>query len=170
MNNLTSAECVYGRPTHYPFAFEKVNQESPKSDFSEAINKYMTHLWPELLNLQLKRYSKLNDTTVDKLPQIEVGDFVLIWKPKLLEGKLSTLWDGPYKVIKNYSKVSYHLINPETGLKVRRHLRHLRPIGELLNTKLKSQYNDESVLQPDSKIMEGGGEEYNFHEFPFKSN
>ena len=168
LNGLTSAECVYGRPTHYPFAFQKLDDESPKSNHSEALNKYMTHLWPELLNLQLQRYSKLNNTTPNQLPKIEIGDFVLVWKPKLLEGKLSTLWEGPYKVIKHYSNVSYHLINPETGLKLRRHLRHLRPIGEMLNNKLKTQYNDdESDIQSDSKIMEGGVETHTFDEFPF---
>ena len=173
LNGLTSAECVYGRPTHYPLTFELATAESPKSDFSTAMNEYTRKLWPELLQLQLSRYAKLMNTESDKLPKLNVDDYVLCWKPKMVDGKLSTLWEGPYKIIKNYSNVSYHLVNPETGLKIRRHIRHLRPIGKIMNEKLTKTYSDfKNNNDPDHLEIskEGGDTEYSnqfLNELPF---
>ena len=109
-------------------------------------------------------------TTPDKLPELKVGDFCLVWKPKMDDGKLSSLWEGPFRITKHYSKVSYHLVNPETGLKLRRHLRHLKPLGKLLNQKLVKKYSEFSEPEVQSKTSEEGEEEktYDFNDFPFE--
>ena len=149
--------------------FELAKNDSPKSTFSEAMSTYTNQLWPELLQRQLNRYAKLMGTTPDKLPRLQIGDFVLCWKPKMVDGKLSTLWEGPFRITKHYSNVSYHLVNPETGLKIRRHIRHIRPIGKLLNKKLLQKYPEAIKMGDESKIMEegGGSESYDFKDFPF---
>ena len=89
----------------------------------------------------------------------------------MVDGKLSTLWEGPFRITKHYSKVSYHLVNPETGLKIRRHIRHIRPIGKLLNEKLNKSYPVKN--ETDNKVenlLEGRDkdeEAYTFNDFPF---
>ena len=167
LNGLTSAECLYGRPTHYPLMFELAKNDSPKSDFKEAMNSYTNQLWPELLQLQLNRYHYMKKN--NKVDELKAGDYVLTWKPKMTDGKLSTLWEGPFRIVKNYSPVSYHLVNPETGLKIRRHIRHLRPIGKIINDKLNEKYQSESGDKLEN-LEEGGdeGEEtYTFNDLPF---
>ena len=167
LNGLTSAECLYGRPTHYPLMFELAKNDSPKSDFKEAMNSYTNQLWPELLQLQLNRYHHMKKN--NKVDELKAGDYVLTWKPKMTDGKLSTLWEGPFRIVKNYSPVSYHLVNPETGLKIRRHIRHLRPIGKIINNKLNEKYQNESGNKLEN-LEEGGdeGEEtYTFNDLPF---
>ena len=167
LNGKTSSECVYGRATHHALTYELAKEESPKSDFSEAMSQYFTKLWPELLQLQLNRYTKFMDTHENSLPKLSKGDYVLIWKPKVLDGKLSTLWDGPYRILRNYSKTSFHLINPETGLKLRRHIRHIRPIGKIMTEKLKNDYVADDENEHNSTNSEEVGDFHDFSDFPF---
>ena len=74
------------------------------------MSKYTSELWPALLSNQMQRVKSIGGPS-QKL-EFNVGDYVLAYKPKLTDGKLSTLWQRPFKVLKNYSTSSYIMIDP----------------------------------------------------------
>ena len=86
--------------------------------------------------------------------EINVGDYVLAYKPKLTDEKLSTLWQGPFKVLKNYSTSSYILIDPEAKTRYRRSVHHLRPIGPKINDAIQNRYKDHNIDES-NLVMQG---------------
>ena len=132
LNKLTPAECVYGRSLYFPLEWELSKPENlPKLPFTEAMSRYTSELWPALLANQMKRLKSVVSPT-QKI-KFNIGDFVLAYKPRLNDGKLSTLWQGPFKILKNYSNSSFILVDPETKTRYKRSVRHLRPIGHKIN-------------------------------------
>ena len=166
LDNLTPAECVFGRSSYFPLDYELTkDQNIPKEPFSVAMNKYTSELWPALLEHQLSRYNKLVDQN-DHQSKIKKGDFVLVWKPQLTDGKLSKMWAGPFKVMKHYSPTSFHLYDPETGATYRRSVRHLRKIGDIISESLRQKF-PEPEIEPQITRAPEQHEPYDFSQFPF---
>ena len=170
LDNLTPAECVFGRSLYFSLDYEMTkDQNIPKEPFPIAMQKYTEELWPALLQHQMSRYNDLvndNGTT-----PIKRGDYVLVWKPQLTQGKLSKMWAGPYLVTKNYSATSFHLLDPETGVKYRRSVRHLRKIGPLIAARLREKYPE--PRDTDSRIStqnENPTFTYDFSMFPLQNS
>ena len=63
--------------------------------------------------------------------RLKIGQSVLIWKPKIIDGKLSRLWEEPYKVKAKRDRHSYVISDPKTRKLYNRHRRHLRPLPRI---------------------------------------
>ena len=79
-------------------------------------------------------------TEIQKPQPIQIGQYVLIWLPKIDNGKLSRCWYGPLKVIKHYSRTSYLCKDPITGTVYKRSTRHLRPLGRHISNHFQQKY------------------------------
>ena len=167
LNNLTPSECVFGRSLYFPLDYELSKDSNlPKEPFAESMQKFTSELWPALLQHQMSRYQNLMDKN-DRSDPIKKGDYVLVWKPVLTQGKLSTLWAGPYKVLRNYSATSFHLIDPETGARYRRSVRHMRKIGPLITERLNTKYPELNENNAQENEVPNSDLRYNFDQFPF---
>ena len=167
LSKLTPAECVYGRALYFPLEWELSKPDDlPKEPFTEAMSKYTSELWPALLANQMERLKSV--VSPNQKLEIKVGDYVLAYKPKLTDGKLSTLWQGPFKVLKNYSPSSYVLVDPVTKTRYRRSVRHLRPIGAKINDALQNKYKNLELNESDQSdeftLRDAG---YDWSIFPF---
>jgi len=147
LNGLTPSECLFGRSLIFPVEHENSKDLNLKKlPFTDAFTRFTTELWPELRDFQQARYNRLIKRS-DHDYKIKIGDYCLVWKPKLTMGKLSTMWAGPYQVLRNYSPNSYLLVDPETGVKYRRSVRHIRPLGAKLNTLFSEKFPNHSDLE-----------------------
>ena len=170
LNGLTPSECLFGRSLLFPIENEITKDQSlAKKPFTEALCDFTEKLWPELCEFQISRYNKLIKNPDGTNYKLEKGDYCLVWKPKMTDGKLSTQWAGPYRVIKHYSPSSYLLTDPETKTKYRRSCRHIRPLGAHLNSKFTEKYKSDldiidSNLNLDQPRDNGS---YSFKGFPF---
>ena len=171
LDNLTPAECVFGRSLYFSLDYELAKDENvPKEPFAVAMQKYTNELWPALLNHQMSRYNNFIEKD-GETSKIKKGDYVLVWKPQLTQGKLSKLWAGPYLVTKHYSATSFHLQDPETGAKYRRSVRHLRKIGPLITTRLREKYPElrvDNPIQENESILQPNNFSYDFRMLPFQ--
>ena len=114
----------------------------------------------------MSRYDHIMNDNKNSNP-IKKGDYVLVWKPVLTQGKLSTLWAGPFKVVRNYSATSFHLLDPETGAKYRRSVRHMRKIGPIITERLNAKFPELSESQAQENESPNTSMRYNFDSFPF---
>jgi len=131
LNNLSPAECLYGRSLLMPLIdTQYVQPLSSEGPYSQAISNYISKLHPSLAAYHYKRYSTALEGNNAKSLNLKVGDRALIWKPVLTDGKLSKVWDGPYVIVKKLGQCSFVLADPSKRQKFRRHARHLRPIKE----------------------------------------
>ena len=142
-DNLSAAECLYGRALHVPFeVLQPV--ENTTEPYTKALNWYLTELHPSLMAYQFNKYAKMLEKDGEKkTPILKVGDYCLIWKPILDQGKLSKNWDGPYRVVRRYSKHSYKLVCDTTKRSFRRNIRHLRPLSKHNST----EKQEETLIQ-----------------------
>ena len=170
LNKLTPAECAFGRSLYFPLEWELSKPRNlPKIPFTEAMSNYTSELWPALLANQMNRLKSIVSPN-EKL-KINIGDFVLAYKPKLNDGKLSTLWQGPYQVLKQYSHSSYVLIDPVTKTRYKRSVRHLRPIGTKINDALRSKFSDIDIDEIDlQEEFAARDASYDWSMFPFGDN
>ncbi len=149
LNNLSPAECLYGRSLLLPLVDTQYVQPL-KNDgpYEQALSNYISKLHPTLAAFYYKRYQSALESCNAKSLDLDVGDKCLIWKPLITEGKLSRSWDGPYKVIKRIGQSSFMLIDPTNRKKFRRHARHLRPIRQRESLK-----NPEPDLEQDPENL-----------------
>jgi len=127
-DGLSATECLYGRSLFLPLADIKHQQPcTTDAPYVKALSEYISDLHPSLLAYHINRHQK-RVKAIDATPQLSVGDQCLVWKPKIDQGKLSTCWAGPYKVVRHLSASSYILLDPESNITYRRNLRHLRPL------------------------------------------
>ena len=118
----------------------------------------MTHLLPALEKYQIDSQSKcLKNAQPDG--KINVGNYVLIWFPKIDDGKLSRQWLGPLRVKKHYSASSYILKCPTPGTTYKRGRRCIRPLGEVINAELTQKF-DESEKPEVSNNNEENTQDY----------
>ena len=163
---MTPAECVFGRSLYFPLDYELSKDQSiPSEPFAQAMQKYTSELWPALLEYQLNRYNKFMSDEGTRQP-IKKGDYVLVWKPQLTQGKLSQMWCGPYRVQRHLSPTSFWLIDPETGAKYRRSIRHMRKIGPLISERIRTKYPEIQVDQKENEVPDSSMR-YDFSAFPF---
>ena len=153
LDGLTASECIFGRSLYFPMESENFKcATGEKLPFVKGLTKFTNELWPELQKFQFDRYEKFANKDNTECP-IKKGSFVLYWKPVVKDGKLSRVWAGPVKVLKSFSKNSFHLIDPETGLKFKRSIRHLRRLGGKLQQNLENKFPDTEVESPNDPLV-----------------
>ena len=164
LNNLSSSEAYFGRSLFNPISIKEIKTNSYVG-WTEAISNYLNELLPSIGKFQLDRQNKFVSSQKGNAPKLAVGDRVLIWMPRIDEGKLSRMWHGPLKVVRHYSASSYVLMDEATGTKYKRSIRQIRPLGKLLNRHLEleakskpeflneSENDDNSVSTHDFKLL-----------------
>ena len=140
LDGLTSSEAYYGRALYNPFAIE-IPKTTDIEPYTKNVSNYLNEVLPALEKFHLDRQNRCLNPILENNP-IKLGDYALIWMPKIVDGKLSKLWHGPFKVIKHYSRTSYLLKDPLTKTTYKRSLRHLRPLGRHLSTHLQEKFKD----------------------------
>jgi len=156
LDGLSAAECLFGRALFCPFETVEKLDTKEKTPFVRAVNDYLNDLHPSLMQFQYQKYSQLLKKDKGGAPIIKIGQKCLLWKPTIVEGKLSRCWSGPYRVIKRISKDSYILKNNETKMTYRRNIRHLRPIPSSETEKPESNSEAEISLQREIDSPEHG--------------
>lgn len=169
LNNLSPAECYYGRSLLLPLVdTEYVQPLRHEGHYSEAISNYISKLHPALASLHYQRYASALEGEHSKTLNLEPGDKCLIWKPVLTDGKLSRVWDGPYTVIKKAGSSSFVLADPLKRTKFRRHARHLRPIKEREALKAPEQNQESNPLDKNPSDFKEFADEFENFDYPFK--
>ena len=90
------------------------------------MNRYFEQLYPVLIKFQRDRYKKLLETDKGKKIDLNPGDSVLFYKPKIIGQKFFSAFAGPVKVFKKISYNTYLLKDSNSGKIFTRNIRNLR--------------------------------------------
>ena len=126
LDGLSACEALFGRSLYVSDISVPIKHSS--EPFVKSLNSYLNDLHPSLMEFQQSKYDKLLKKDNGNAPSLEKGTRCLIWKPHVLNGKLSKMWAGPYTVFKRLSKDSYILKDNKSKYTFRRNIRHLRPL------------------------------------------
>ena len=163
LDGLTASECYYGRSLYHPITVDTKIDDPSTEPFTETLSNYINELLPALTKFQLDRQNRAIKAK-NEMTKLPIGSFVLAWMPKVVNGKLSRMWMGPLRVIKNYSASSYIVRDPITRTTYKRGLRHLRPCGSLLSDSLKTKFPEEAIIETEN---EAKNEVHDFTNLPF---
>ena len=148
LDGLTSCEALHGRPLYNPFDVKNANLD-PKVPYTFAISNYLNDLLPALQKFHLDRQNRYIENYKSN-HTFKKGDFVLMYKPNIVDGKLSRLWYGPVRIMKNLSPSSYILKDPITKCVFKRGCRHIRPLGLQLNIQLNEKFAEENSSEDEN--------------------
>ena len=145
LNNLSSSEAYFGRSLFNPISIKEIQSEHPRC-YTEAVSNYLNELLPSLAKFQLDRQNKFLNLKSGNSPKLAPGDSVLMWMPRIDDGKLSKMWHGPLRVVRHYSASSYILEDPSSGTRYKRSIRQIRPLGRLLSKSLATEQSSSEAL------------------------
>ena len=114
LDGLTASDALYGRPLFQPLSKMVGIESDNKVPYIEALSKYIEEIHPSILQYQVDRHNRLLKKDKGDDSRLKIGQNVLIWKPKIIDGKLSRLWEGPYKVKTKRDRHSYVISDPKT--------------------------------------------------------
>ena len=126
LDGLSPTEAAYGRPLYLPVSTLDSNLPQTSASWTSEVNKYFESLYPALLKFQRSRYQKLVDLDRGKRIELNPGDDVLFFKPRIIGQKFFSAFAGPVKVFKKISFNTYLLKDSSSGKIFPRNLRNIR--------------------------------------------
>ena len=126
LDGLTPTEAAYGRPLYLPVTSLESDLPQNANSWTKEVNKYFETLYPSLINFQRSRYKKLLQEDKRKKVELNPGDMVLYYKPRIIGQKFFSAFAGPVKVLKKISFNTYLLKDSSSGKIFPRNLRNIR--------------------------------------------